>query len=610
VALTLAMPLLLAASVEGVLRLAWHGGANPLFGTASEGRGAYRVASRAIGRRYFPEEATPPAPPRDLFAAAKPQRAFRLFVMGESSAAGFPFPHNGTFSRVLADALRDVLPDDSVEVVNLGIAATNSYQMLDLADEVIAEHPDAVLIYAGHNEFYGALGVGSTVRIAASPPLVRFYLSAMRWRTVALLDRVLRAARRRFAPAPPQGALAVASFMETVVADQDIRLGAPVFHAGERQFSENLGRLLHRMRSAGVPVFVSSLATNVREQAPFAARDNEGPGAARAQWDAGQRALAAADTNAARVALRQARDLDVVRFRAPSSFNEIIKRVASSEQARYVPVAEAFERAAPGGLPGHELLLEHVHPTRDGSVLIARTFFEALREMRFLGHPAREAALRPWSEYRARMALTPFDERVAAHTIASLTARWPFVPIAAQRDYRGSYHPVDESDSLALLVSRGGMPWETAKLARVDRMLASKDYGGAAEEVRGVVRDAPLRGEPLARLGSALLGLGQTDVADSTLRRSWQLTPTPAAAYLLGVLALQRQRPAEGIQWLNNALRLDPANPGALYQLSLAYALGGDAKRAQESALALYKRAPRFPGLAEWLNVLGVTAPQ
>jgi lysophospholipase L1-like esterase len=64
------------------------------------------------------------------------------------------------FSREVADALRDVLPSDTVEVVNLGIAATNSYAILDFSREIIDQHPDAVMIYAGHNEYYGALGVG------------------------------------------------------------------------------------------------------------------------------------------------------------------------------------------------------------------------------------------------------------------------------------------------------------------------------------------------------------------------------------------------------------------------------------------------------------------
>src|SRR5207248_4270240 len=97
------------------------------------------------------------------------------------------YPHTGTFSRIVRDALRDVLPGDSVEVVNLGLAATNSFTLVDLADDVVAQHPDAVLVYAGHNEYYGALGIGSTVGVGSSPTFTRLYLRAERLRTVQLL---------------------------------------------------------------------------------------------------------------------------------------------------------------------------------------------------------------------------------------------------------------------------------------------------------------------------------------------------------------------------------------------------------------------------------------
>ena len=34
--------------------------------------------------------------------------------------------------------------------------------LYDQVAEILQQEPDAILIYAGHNEFYGALGVGST----------------------------------------------------------------------------------------------------------------------------------------------------------------------------------------------------------------------------------------------------------------------------------------------------------------------------------------------------------------------------------------------------------------------------------------------------------------
>ena len=601
----LLLPFALLGAGETALRLFWSDGGNPLFGPAIEGRGSLRVASRTVGRRYFPSEAMPPAPPHDAFAREKPANGFRIFVLGESATAGFPFPHNGTFSRVLQDALRDVLPADSVEVVNLGIPATNSYQMLDLVDEVIAEHPNAVLVYAGHNEFYGALGVGSTVRVAGSPALVRFYLRTMRWRIPFLLSRAVTALRHRLTPPPPNDA-AVASFMETVVADQDIRSGSAQLRAGERQFEGNLGRLLARLQAAGVPAFVGSLTSNARDLPPFAAAGNDGPDGATAAWRAGQALLVRGDSVRARERLRAARELDVVRFRAPASFNDIIRRTALAKGATYVPVAEMFDGASPDSLPGHELLLEHVHLTRAGTTLIARAFFEALQRAHFLGRTERAAALAPWDDYRERMALSPFDERIAEHTVASLRLRWPFVPAARQQDYRATYRPVDAADSLALLVSRGGVPWEAAKIARVEALTTAGTYAAAIIEARGLVRDAPFQSAPYEIIGRALLALHRDASADTALRRAWNLGASASSAYALGLLALQRRDPVQGAAWLERALQVDSRSAPALYQLSLAYALQGDIERARATAARLASINPAYPPLAEWLRQLGM----
>jgi lysophospholipase L1-like esterase len=608
-AVTLLTPLLVLGAAEGMLRVVWRGASLPLFGPATEGGGRLRVASGIVGRRYFPAERFAPSPPHDPFAKDKPKNAFRIFVMGESATAGFPYPHNGTFSRVLRDALHDVLPHDSVEVVNLGIAATNSYQLLDLLPEVLAEHPDAVLVYAGHNEYYGAFGVGSTVRTAGSPALVRAYLAAKHWRIPALLDRGVAAVRQRIAP-PPATDVATASFMETVVADQDIRLDSPRFRAGERQFADNLSLLLARLRATGIPAFVGSLVSNERSQPPFAADGNAGPNGALAAWSEGNARLARGDTTGARTMLRRARDLDVVRFRAPSSFNAIIRRACDAQGATYVPVAEQFAATSPDSLPGSELLLEHVHPTRAGAVLMARVFYQALRSARFLGRQAQEQALAPWERYQERMALSPFDERIAAHTVASLRARWPFVRASQQGDYRATYRPVDARDSLALLVSRGGLPWEAAKVRRVEALIEAGKADEALMEVAGLLRDAPLQALPHELSGRALFVANREIEADSAFRQAWTLGGSVGSAYALGLLALRRKDGAEGIRWLLRAVQVEPTNAQALYQLSLAFAISGDAPRARATASRLAEVAPHFPNLAEWMQQLGLQPPR
>ncbi len=91
-------------------------------------------------------------------------------------------------------------------------------------------------------------------------------------------------------------------------------------------------------------------------------------------------------------------------------------------------------------MPGASLFLEHVHPTRAGVTLLARGFYESIAAAGFLGRSADTSRLRGWDAYERATTLTPFDERVAFHTVETLSERWPFVPVAEQRDYRATYH--------------------------------------------------------------------------------------------------------------------------------------------------------------------------
>ena len=597
--ITLLTPLLVLGVAEVIARLVWPEGALPMFIEAPIGNGQYLVANRAVARRWFVHERVPPAPMLEPFAARKPERGYRVFVLGESSTAGFPYPRNGTFSRVLRDMLRDVLPDDSVEVVNLGIAATNSYALVDIAREVLAQSPDGVLIYAGHNEYYGALGSASTENaVGGAAAAKRFYLWMLRSRLVLALRRLLL-------PGPGPGREGEATLMESLAGQRDVPLDSDLYRKGVRQFEGNLLRLVRIFRDRDVPVFIGSLASNLRDQPPLVSRANRGPERAEGIFINAHRALATGDATLAQLLFARARDLDVVRFRAPTEFNRVVDRVAKETGARYVPVAEAAARDAPGGVPGNEFFLEHVHPNRRGYATIGRIFFESMREVGFGTRRVQLDRLRTWEEYIAGMELTAFDERIVRHTVQTLTTRWPFVPPTRRNDYRRSYTPTDLFDSLAFGVS-GGAPWEAAKLRLAGNYERRREFHLAAAEYRGLVRDAPFFEEPLRLLGRAYLAGGNERDAEVALERALRLKPSTYAANTLAGLALRRRALPRGIALLRLSLSLQPNQPEVLHRLSLAYGLAGDMANARATALQLRQMAPAFPGLAQWLQSLGL----
>lgn len=597
------LPFGLLAIVELGLRAVNPRGGLPLFVPAEFTAGDYLVANRTASQRWFGRIPSAPAPALDPFAREKPGRGFRVFVLGESTTAGFPFPRNVAFSRLIRDVLTDVLPRDSVEVINLGIAATNSFALLDMAKEIADQRPDAVLIYAGHNEYYGVLGAASRVGIPGGAAVTRAYLRLLRSRIVLALRDGLAAVGGLGTDAG--GDLEAASLMEVLARDRLVALESALYSQGTGQFEANLARTVRVFTGRGIPVLVGSLASNLRDHPPFAAEPNHAAGGAVSVFDSARMTLAAGDTLRAAALFERARDLDVVRFRAPGEFNAIVRRVAVSSNAVYVPVAEEFAAASGAGIPGADLFLEHVHPNRSGYALMGQIFFRAMASAGALPARADTTRLRGWPEYADRTTLTPFDERVAFHTVRTLTTRWPFVPVDSQLDYRASYRPEGVVDSVAFAVSRGAS-WHLGKTFIAGEYARRGLHDSAAAEYAGLARDAPFAHEPHLMHAGALERAGREDESLAALARAVAIRPTGPALARLGQVAARRRDFPRAAALLRRSLALDQNQPQVLYQLSLTYGMANDIPQARATALQLSRLRPDYPGLADWLATLGV----
>jgi hypothetical protein len=148
--------------------------------------------NKYASERYFSDTANATRGNIEPFKADKGSNSFRIFVLGESTTAGYPYLHNGSFHRWLQYRLMHMYPGINFEVINVSLTAVNSYTALDFGRQVTEFQPDAVLIYTGHNEYYGALGVGSTSHIASNRTLVRLVLELRRFRFVQLMESCFR----------------------------------------------------------------------------------------------------------------------------------------------------------------------------------------------------------------------------------------------------------------------------------------------------------------------------------------------------------------------------------------------------------------------------------
>ena len=157
----LLLPFIILIFLEIILRIVNYGDNLKLFiDFPGKEMQEYKIVNREIGKKYF-QKLEYSNPCHDMYLKEKPINGFRIFVLGSSTVLGFPYEESLMFSRILQERLQNSYPEKYIEVVNTALTAINSYTLYDFIDEVLKEEPDAILIYAGHNEFYGAFGLGS-----------------------------------------------------------------------------------------------------------------------------------------------------------------------------------------------------------------------------------------------------------------------------------------------------------------------------------------------------------------------------------------------------------------------------------------------------------------
>ena len=558
--IVLLLPLVVLATAEGGLRLAGYGhDLEPLF-VPSPGQPQYLQANPRVVTRFFTDPAQAPTVSIETayFRAQKAPGTFRVFVQGESSAAGFPYGLGASLAGVLDQRFERSFPSREIEVISTAMAAVNSYALLDFADEIIAQHPDAVVIYVGHNEYLGILGVGSSLRMASTPALTRAFLAVREVRLFQFMSRLLA---NWTAGEGDRPAAASDSLMARVAGERSIPFDSPVYRRGVEQFASNLARLLDRYRTAGIPVFIGTLVSNERDQVPLAilgAAETDPAGAAKTAYHAAQDAEAAGNFTAARSGYAWARDLDPLRFRAPSAFNATLAALAKAHGATLVDTHLAFEKASPHGLIGNSLLLEHVHPNLDGYFLLADAFFDAMVAQGLPGRPEVDV---PDAVARSEMPVSDIDRYLGDYKLLRIKSGWPF---AASYTEPRLPMPASEGERLAqdLYFERTSWPDAQERLRRYYQ--ATGDKAGYTR-VTAMLADAfPFAGAIQFEAAAALIAVGRPVDALRYSGKAVELEPRNVNHLLVRAHALLLSgRRDEGRVMLENVLVLEPGNATA-----------------------------------------------
>ena len=604
-AITFSIPVLFFLVVEVTLRSINYLGDTDLFVDPNIPSAEYMIPNPNFAARYFFYTNTIPNPSIDVFLKEKPENGFRVFAMGGSSAAGYPYGFNGTYSRVVNDVLKDAMPDREVEVVNVGISAISSYTLVDQVDEIIEQDPDAILIYAGHNEFYGALGVGSNENLGAFPGFVRFYLGLQRFKTFMLLRTVIVDSGKWFSETFSGKKIdETATLMERIVDSRSIELDSPQYQLAMRQFESNINAIVTKFGKEGIPVYLGSIGSNLKDHSPFVnITDGERPPALEV-FNEAKEAYENSNYESALEKFTYAKDLDGLKFRAPSEINSIIEATAEqNENVTYVPSHEELVRNTRDGIIGFDLMLEHLHPNQQGYFLIGKAFSQALLDKLRLD-PSQNL-----DNYKDRMYFSEFDHRIAWHRVETLKQSFPFVLGEKPELYVRTYRTKNLADSLALRTVHSNLTWDKAKVELANYYESIGQHEKAILEYKGLIRNQPWNDSPYIFAARIYLDQNDFNSAEPLLEEAYKINPNDAyITKMLGALEVQKGNPLKGIEYLEASRAINPNDPQMLYNLSGAYGTSRQFEKALEIAEQVIQINPNFPGIQAWrqqlLNIL------
>jgi tetratricopeptide (TPR) repeat protein len=392
------------------------------------------------------------------FPAKKAPGTYRIFVLGESVAWGDPDPTYG-FARYLEVMLRQRFPRDNFEVINSSITAINSHALLPMVKDLVHYQPDLFVIYTGSTEVVGPFGPGTVLTPwDLSLPAIRTRISFNSTRLGQLVGKLASGSK---ANAPEWRGM-------EMFLDRQVRANSPEMRAVYANFAANLRDIAAVAHRAGAHLLISTVATNLKDCAPFASlhRENIRPDEL-AQWEklvqqgadrestgsyaeAVKLYLSAAeidpqyaelqfriarsmwalgDFTGAKERFVRAQDLDTLRFRADSRINEIVRSLRGADpNVSVVDAAAVFASESPHEAPGGELFYEHVHPNPRGNYLLASALFREVASM--LPSELRDGAVSSdvisQQDCERLLALTPYDRARVAGLILNKLERPPF----------------------------------------------------------------------------------------------------------------------------------------------------------------------------------------
>ena len=578
------LPVIVLLLLEVVLRAFNYGTNYDLFIEAADQEDQV-VMNPMVSEKYFTRTENATIGFFENFPTDKNVNTIRIFVLGASTAVGFPYYHNGSFHRMLKWKLQQFYPDTNLELINLSLTAINSYTLQDFARQLIPYHPDAVIIYAGHNEYYGALGVGATSRLGSWPSLVRLTIRAREWKVIQLGFDIYHSMVNFWTPKQDLKE----NLMKRMVSAEKIPLGSDIFQDGIDQFESNFNKMLSLFAEYKIPVVLGDLISNEKDQSPLVADTAPGVDSisfysrlfqvnqllneenaeqaftqlqellkidstnAEVHYLLGTASLQSQNFEQAKISFQNAKEFDLLRFRAPEEINQLIDKYTQKPIVVKAEVQKKFREASDHGIIGQSLVLEHLHPNLNGYRIMAEAYFEALNSTSIFDEHLTSAATDDfnWDNYP----LTQVDSLYGYYGTLILKEGWPFFePFELDTVNRS----LPEAIAGALVVKQ--LTWEQAMEKLYQHYHQQEKFQAALRVTNAVIMEYPDRPAFYAKAGSLCLRLKEFQKGAAYFTEAFRLDQNPQYAYYAALCFTRLKEWSRSSAILNLSLQHTPNN--------------------------------------------------
>ena len=347
---------------------------------------------------YLPEKASKSHKVKNLFLTKKPSDTKRGFVIGGSTAEGFPYFSNQSFGKIIEGALNYSKNRYKFEILNLSFSAMSSYYVNDTMKKLKKYDPDFFIIYSGQNEYYGSISA-TTSKFHI---FRKMYIFLRNFRTVQLIQNL--SVRRGGVKSNENKTL-----MEEQFNDKSLERNEKYDQYVAKCYIKNIENSIKLYTNKNIPIFLIEPISNFIDMPPFESKDEDKHSELIIEYNdaiekkdinrvvtieskinselfnknAHFKYLQAKKENILNnyVDLEkyiEAKDLDMNPFRARSNINRALKEFSNKNKYKNLKFIELLDiiKNDYNSSFDNSIFIDHLHFNRNGQKLIAKIITE------------------------------------------------------------------------------------------------------------------------------------------------------------------------------------------------------------------------------------------